>query len=289
MTSIPSLVLNRIESRLKVISKGFVPASGGCINNGGELVTTRGSFFTKWNSASRYPKMLEAEASGLKVLRSAKCIHVPDVLYVDEVDDTQFIVMEFIRRSGRKGNYWTILGERLASLHKNSNDAFGLDHDNYIGSLPQRNAAKKNWIDFFVEQRLEVQISLANRNSGIDNSLRKNFELLFKKLPDLLPNEIPALLHGDLWSGNLMVNELGEPALIDPAVYFGCREAELAFTTLFSGFENEFYNTYDNVFPLQPGFKNRIDIYNLYPLLVHANLFGGGYINQVNRIVKSLI
>lgn len=289
MHQIPQLVRQWLEEKLSVRSEGFVPASGGCINHGGEWITDKGSFFIKWNEKTRYPEMFAAEAEGLKLLHSKKCIHIPEVLIVDAINDVQFIVMEFIR-SGRKKNYYSKqLGEQLAALHKKTNEFFGLNYDNYIGSLPQHNAKKKTWFDFFITQRLEIQLTLAEKNNLVTSVLQKNFELLYKKLPELLPVETPALLHGDLWSGNLMVDENGEPCLIDPAVYYGHREAELAFSTLFGGFETEFYDAYNSAFPLQAGFETRIDLYNLYPLLVHANLFGGGYIHQVTRIVQKVL
>lgn len=282
----PISVKGHVENHLHCKVTGFRPASGGCINHGGELVTDKGSYFLKWNDAHRYTGMFGAESKGLTLLDSAKCIHIPKVVLVDEVEDKQFIVMEFVRAAHPKKNYWALLGERLAQLHRNTNTQFGLDHDNYIGSLHQSNFFHKDWIQFFIEQRLDKQVSLAERNSRMEKGQRSRFATLYKKLPELLPAENPALLHGDLWSGNVMVNEKGEPCLIDPAVYFGHREIELAFTRLFGGFGSEFYEAYVASFPLLPGFTDRVDIYNLYPLMVHVNLFGGGYLQQAERILK---
>jgi protein-ribulosamine 3-kinase len=289
MPTMPLVVCSLIERNLSVKINGFHPASGGCINSGGELITSSGSYFIKWNDANRYPDMFQTEMKGLRLLASAKCISVPEVFGVYTDGGTQLIVMEFIQSSHRQKNFWTLLGEQLAALHKNSNTEYGLDHDNYIGSLPQRNSHKARWIDFFIEERLEFQLLLAEKNNRVEASLRRQFEALYKKLPELLPNENPSLLHGDLWSGNLMVNHKGEPALIDPAVYYGHREAELAFTQLFGGFKVEFYEAYHGTFPLFPGFRERVDIYNLYPLMVHTNLFGGGYLNQVKGIFHQVL
>lgn len=286
MSQIPRSILRHIEIELSAKITGNSSIGGGCINQASELITDKGNFFMKWNTAQQFPGMFTSEARGLRLLQSKKCIDIPGVIVNDEVENYQFIVLEFIRGRNQRKNFWQTLGERLAALHRNTYHQFGLDHDNYIGALPQQNTWADSWPEFFIHQRLDVQLALYQKNNTSEVSLRKRFELLYRKLPDLLPEEKPALLHGDLWSGNLMVNEAGEPALIDPAVYYGHREAELAFTRLFGGFNAEFYASYHDSFPFEPGIDSRIDIYNLYPLMVHANLFGGGYINQVNSIIQ---
>jgi fructosamine-3-kinase len=286
MINLPTTLQTYISEKLSRSVKAFHPASGGCINHGGELVTTEGSYFLKWNDCERYPQMFEKESKGLRLLKAANCMDVPEVVHVGEAADLQFIIMSFVKSGRRAKNYWLLLGEQLANLHRNTNTHFGLDHDNYIGSLIQKNQRKENWIEFFIQYRLEAQLALAEGNKKITSDIRKQFELLYKKLPDLFPQEKPALLHGDLWSGNVMINERGEPTLIDPAVYYGHREAELAFTQLFGGFEPEFYQAYHEAFPIGKGFDSRANLYNLYPLLVHVNLFGGGYLQQVLSILR---
>jgi protein-ribulosamine 3-kinase len=285
----PSLITAVAGKILNTSVTGFRPASGGCINHGGELITDQGSYFVKWNDLERYPGMFRAEAKGLQLLRAAKCVDVPEVIRVHEEAGQQVIVMQFILSSAPQRNYWSMLGEQLAALHRQSNEQFGLDHDNYIGSLPQRNTPHNSWIEFFLRERLGVQLELAERNGLADSRVRIRFDKLYSKLAGIFPEEKPALLHGDLWSGNLIVNRKGEPCLIDPAVYYGHREAELAFTQLFGGSSNTYYDAYHNAFPLEPGFHNRAEIYNLYPLLVHANLFGGGYLQQAERILKRYV
>ena len=289
MSSVPNTLQQHITEKLSWSVKAFHPASGGCINQGGELVTAEGSYFLKWNYLQRYPQMIEMESNGLSLLKSANCIGVPEVIHVGKSGDLQFIILSFVKSGRRAKNYWSLLGERLANLHRHTHTHFGLDQNNYIGSLIQNNFAKQNWLEFFVEQRLEVQLTLAERNGKIKADIRKQFEQLYQKLPGLFPLEKPALLHGDLWSGNVMINEQGEPTLIDPAVYYGDREAELAFTQLFGGFEQEFYQAYHEVFPLTKGFDSRTDLYNLYPLLVHVNLFGGRYLQQVENILRKYV
>lgn len=269
--------------------KNFTPASGGCINHGGRITTSAGDYFLKWNDARRFPAMFEAEAKGLELLRAPGVITIPEVLGAGERGSYQFMVMSFVEQQGRSARYWHMLGERLASLHRVTHSSFGLDHDNYIGSLRQWNKPHASWIDFFIGQRLRVQLALALKDGLLDSGSLLKFEALFKQLPDLLPSEGPSLLHGDLWSGNLITDGKGEPCLIDPAVYFGHREADLAMTQLFGGFDDAFLDSYHHSFPLTPGFRERFDLYNLYPLLVHVNLFGGSYAGQVNSILKKFI
>lgn len=289
IASIPIAIQHELETLLKAELKTFSFCSGGCINNGGKLVTSKGDYFLKWNDREKFPKMFEAEASGLKLLARPEVIRIPEVILSGEADHWQFLLLEFIDEKGKSSSYWQNLGTQLAELHRNTSDHFGLDHNNYIGSLRQINTPARNWIDFFAEQRLEVQIKLAVDNKKTGSEIARLFESLRKKLSDLLPVEKPSLLHGDLWSGNLITDSKGEPCLIDPAVYYGHREAELAFTTLFGGFSTNFYESYESNFPLIPGYKDRFDIYNLYPLMVHVNLFGGGYASQVVAILRNVV
>lgn len=270
----------------EVILLEFQALGGGCISLGGKVKTSEGDFFVKWNDAMKFPGMFEAEANGLNLLRQAQAIDIPEVIDNNVVDRLQFIVLEFIGSQHRSKNFWKTLGSDLALLHRQTHFMAGLDHNNYMGSLPQFNTLNESWVNFFIEQRLQVQVKLAVNSGLLEASIIDTFESLYKKLPDFFPTEKPSLLHGDLWNGNLLVNEKGEPCLIDPATYYGHREVDLAMTQLFGGFDDEFYETYMETFPLQPGYQKRFDIYNLYPLLVHVNLFGGSYLSQVNHILK---
>jgi fructosamine-3-kinase len=228
--------------------------------------------------------MFEAEAHGLNLLADKGLITIPHVIKYGCNDGKAYLLLEFIQSAYRQKHYWKSLGEQLAKLHRNTHGSFGLHFNNFIGALPQSNECMPSWIDFFVEKRLKVQAGLAYYNGLVGKDLLKKFERLYEKLPSILPEEQPALLHGDLWSGNVMVNSEGLPCLIDPAVYYGNREIELAFTQLFGGFDDDFYQAYQATFPLLPDFDERIEIYNLYPLLVHVNLFGRSYLSGVERL-----
>ncbi len=288
MNGIPSEVEQACRRILgsSVSVERFQSVGGGCINHGGKLKTSSGDFFFKWNDAKKYPGMFEAEAKGLRILKQHAKIHIPEVIGWFEESPFQGIILEFVESKSKSRSYWTELGSQLASLHRNSSDVFGLDHPNYIGSLKQFNNASSSWITFFIEQRLEVQLNLAIDADHFDRSIVKSFQKLYQELPSIFPNEKPALLHGDLWSGNVITTSDGKPCLIDPAIYYGHREAEISFTQLFGGFDDMFYHSYHENYALAPGFDDRIDIYNLYPLLVHVNLFGGSYVSQVKSIIK---
>jgi protein-ribulosamine 3-kinase len=286
LTAIPAEAAKMISDQTNLKITGFSFVGGGCINHGGKLDTTSGAYFLKWNDALKYPGMFQAEALGLSVLRTSNAIRIPQVINVGQTRSHQYIVLEFIESAPKHKDYWPNLGRSLASLHQINARAFGLDHNNYIGSLRQDNNQHPRWADFFIEQRLDAQLKLAVHKKLADTSLVQQFERLYKKLPAIFPQEKPSLLHGDLWSGNLITDEHGQPCLIDPAVNYGHREAELAFTHLFGGFDPQFYEAYEEIFPLQPGFTQRMDLYNLYPLLVHANLFGQSYIAQIKSVLR---
>jgi len=293
LQDIPSHVQHGVRSLLNTKGRidliNFSFSGGGCINQGGRLRTTSGDFFLKWNAAKNFPSMFEAEAKGLQLLRDATVIDTPEVIGFGEEGISQFLILAFIEQEPPSNQYWKNLGRQLALLHQVTGDSFGLDHDNYIGSLKQLNQRNSSWVNFFIEQRLNTQLKLAADAGLMDGAWIKNFELLYSKLPSLLPEEKPSLLHGDLWSGNLISNEKGEPCLIDPALYYGSRETDLAMTRLFGGFSNAFYVAYEETFPLLSGYAKRVDLYNLYPLLVHLNLFGGGYLKSIIAILKSFI
>ena len=262
------------------------PIGGGCINNALRLETNRGAFFLKWNQKFAFPGMLEAEAKGLQILQAGMTIKIPDVIVAGESASYQFLVLEFISSIERRSDFWETFGRGLAQLHRLSSATFGLDHDNYIGSLPQRNDRATDWKTFFFEKRLYPQLKKAIDTGLLGSQDHRSVERLEQIFSDIFDHEPPSLLHGDLWSGNFMTGENGEAVILDPAVYYGHREMDLAMSQLFGGFSTQFYEAYQEEFPLSDGLKaERMDICNLYPLLVHVNLFGSSYATQVQGIL----
>lgn len=261
------------------------PVGGGSINTALLLQTDKGRFFLKQNKARRYPGMFEAEARGLRLLSGAGTFVVPQVIAAGAAGDEAFLLMTFLGRGLPAENGWREAGRRLAQLHRLTHESFGLDHDNYIGSLPQSNRAHPDWPSFFAEERILAQVKMAYDDRRLTAAVVKQAEKLCQRLDEIFPAEKPALLHGDLWSGNFMFSGAG-PAVYDPAVYFGHRETDLAMTQLFGGFDAEFYEGYQEEFPLEKNWRRRTDYSNLYPLLVHVNLFGGGYISDVQAILR---
>lgn len=256
--------------------------TGGDINQVYLLETDEGPWVIKINNAQHYPGMFQAEAAGLELLRNSNSFKIPQVRGEGLFEDITYLLLEFIPEGRGDTNFWPSFGEQLAQLHRNSDIHFGLDHDNYIGSLPQKNEREDNVVDFYIRQRLRPQIELAKKQ-GFPLENYSSFE---KRLPLLLPLEEPALLHGDLWSGNYMVSENGAAVLIDPAVSYGPREMDLAMMQLFGGFPSTVFDSYNEAFPLPTGWEDRIPLWQLYYLLVHLNLFGAGYLGQVEGIIR---
>ncbi len=267
----------------------LVPVYGGDINQSYKIKTSHGDFFIKLNDAQLFPGMFEKEAHGLQAIQKTGSIRVPRVVKCGETGDTAFLLMEYIEEGKKAGNFWENFGRQLADMHRHTEKFYGFYEDNYIGSLLQFNTPDPSWVNFYIEQRLKPQIKMAANNQKLDIDMLDAFERLFDKLHDLLPDEFPHLLHGDLWNGNFLTAKDGTPVLIDPAVYYGNREVDLAMTKLFGGFDEKFYQAYNEAYPLLSGWEERIPIYQLYPLLVHVNLFGGGYADSIRRILKPLV
>ncbi|REE05740.1 fructosamine kinase family protein [Marinoscillum furvescens] len=262
--------------------------SGGCINNAVKTVTNEGTYFIKFND-NIDEDMFEKEALGLSLLKAANHLQIPDVIGIGQVGPNHYIILEHINKAAPSADFWEDFGQNLAKLHRQTAPTFGLDHNNYIGKLPQRNDQEPGWLDFFIQHRLEVQLGLALYNDHIDEAFANRFRQIYPILPGIIPEEPPAMLHGDLWSGNFMVGPGGKACLFDPAVYYGHREIELAFTKLFGGFDPAFYHGYHEQYPVEPGFDQRMDIYNLYPLLVHVNLFGTSYLTGVEATLRRFL
>lgn len=260
--------------------------AGGSISEAREVKTNKGSFFLKFNDYSQGLAMFQAEADGLKRLNETECITVPEVITLGKIRDRSYIILDFLRKGNPTAESRTDFGRSLAAMHRYSYEKYGLSNDNYIASLEQNNTYSESWTEFFISQRLEALLRIATDDGLADYSCTLKFSRLFLKLESLLPREKPALLHGDLWNGNFMFTEQGRVAVFDPAVYYGHREMDIAMTTLFGGFGQEFYNSYNESFQLEKGWEERLDIHNLYPLLVHLVLFGRSYLPDIMRILS---
>ena len=262
------------------------PVAGGCIHRCFILEGGGRRYFAKTNDRSALDTFA-AEADGLAALAAAGA-RVPAPLCRGQADEHAFLVLEHLELRGN-GNY-AVLGRALATVHSVHGEAFGWHRDNYIGRTTQLNRRSPSWSDFWREARLEPQLELARKN-GFGRSLLKKGEQLAEAVPGLLSEHAAAasLLHGDLWSGNAGFLADGAPVLFDPAVYWGDREADLAMTELFGGFPQDFYSAYAKAAPLDPGYAVRKTLYNLYHVLNHANLFGGGYATQAERMIERLL
>ncbi len=259
--------------------------SGGCIHHVFEVRHNTKRFCIKVNKAEYFP-MFQAEMEGLQALGQTQCLRVPQPYKADIEGDFSFLLMEFIEEGQRGKRFWDTFAAGLACLHRHSSDYFGWHSDNFIGILPQKNRLCEDWTTFYVSNRIEPLTKQAFDKGLLQKQDLRAMERLCAKVSQYFPEEPPALLHGDLWGGNYLIDKKGNPVLIDPAVYYGHREMELAFTTLFGGFSQRFYDAYQEHFPLQPGFNERKPLYNLYYLLVHLVLFGEAYLNSVRNILQ---
>jgi fructosamine-3-kinase len=263
--------------------------SGGSINSCSRFESAIGPLFVKHGDASSLA-MFQAEAAGLAELARARAVRVPEVQAVGEQYGTAFLALEWIDLTAGSANSETRLGELLAAQHRITQEKFGWHRDNTIGSTPQSNRATDDWVEFLREQRLMPQLALAKDN-GAGADLLDAGQLLCERVADFFVSYRPApsLLHGDLWGGNWGSDASGAPVLFDPAVYYGDREADLAMTRLFGGFGAPFYAAYNAAWPLEAGAETRVTLYNLYHVLNHFNLFGGGYLRQALGMIQRLL
>jgi fructosamine-3-kinase len=261
---------------------------GGDINQTFQLQTNIGSFFLKLNKDT-LKDMFEKEFSGLQLLLQTGSIKIPEPVIHGKFENNVFLVTEFIQKGNLQKNFWQTFAQQLAMLHQHTNDMFGLAVDNYIGSLYQQNIFCETWPKFYATQRILPLTELAFNRHTFRRQELQIIEKLCTRFNDLFPHEKASLLHGDLWSGNFMCNQQGMPVLYDPAVYYGNREMDIAMSLLFGGFNKSFYAEYNEAFPLQHGWKERVKLCQLYPLLVHLILFGGHYYKSVMEIAKAYL
>ena len=278
-----------LEKILSESIKSISSVSGGCIADSRKLELESGKVFFLKRIRNSCSRIFDSEKTGLEELRKSGAVNVPEVVR----KGTDFLLLQWIEAVNNNSNYsMEMLGRQFAKLHRYRVKKYGFYEDNFIGYTPQLNKPSKegslNWATFYAENRLAYQTSLAVKNGYASLKMRKLMDNLIKKVPDLISGteEEPSLLHGDLWSGNYLIDKMGVPWLIDPAVYYGHREADLAMTSLFGGFSNTFYSAYKSAYPISPGYAEREPLYQLYHLLNHLNLFGSCYYGQVISILK---
>jgi fructosamine-3-kinase len=261
---------------------------GGCINQSTSITDGKRTYFVKVNDASE-SEMFAAEAEGVREMWETQTIRVPKPVCWGTADSSAYIVFDWLELGGRGGSQvWEQMGRQLAAMHRHSGRGqFGWHRNNTIGATPQINTWMSDWAKFFAEYRIRYQLDLARQKGG-------NFsggDRLVKKIPELLADRDPqpSLIHGDLWSGNAAVTADGEPVILDPATYYGDREADIAMTELFGGFPSAFYRGYNEAWALDEGYQRRKTLYNLYHVINHFNLFGGGYGSQAERMIRQLV
>ena len=262
---------------------------GGCIANATRIETNRGPLFLKWQPVAE-ADALRAEAEGLHALREAESpLIIPHVRFQGVSDEAAaaILVMDWVEAAPPTPRFWERFGADLAALHRHTAVQYGFEDSNVIGRLPQRNEWCDHWPEFFAERRLAPQVERARALGRWQQAWDRPMEHLLASLEDLLPDQPPAsILHGDLWSGNFIASRNDTAALVDPAAYHGDRETDLAMTELFGGFDARFYDSYRSAWPLERGYADRRDLYNLYHLINHLNHFGAGYASSVDRVLR---
>ncbi len=280
------MIPEQVEEWLRKEGFGTIDSSkgvgGGCINNGVRLKTSSTKQFFLKTNANCPPDMFACEVAGLKALIVDGGPRVPEP-YLHGPD---FLLMEDLAPSRSISNYWELFGQQMAVLHNHTHNRFGFESDNYIGSTPQPNPWLEDGYQFYSEHRFRYQAELASRRGLLNRDEEAAVLTLADKLPELIPDQPPSILHGDLWSGNATSDSKGQPAIIDPAAYYGWAEADLAMMVLFGSPGERFWEAYHDSRALEKGWRSRFDLYNLYHLLNHLNLFGRGYHGQVMRTVR---
>lgn len=262
--------------------------SGGCINQTWKIIDSSNKhWFIKENQPSLL-RMFAAEAEGLQEIQNSNSIRAPNPVCYGQTDDFSYLVLEYISMRGGINQYAT--GEQLARMHQKTHSLFGWGQENTIGSTPQINTQLADWPSFWKEQRLLFQLKLAHKKGYSDSDYETGMKLA-ENLKAFFSNyqPVPSLLHGDLWGGNCSTDLDNNPVIFDPALYYGDREADIAMTELFGGFDQKFYSAYNAAYPLDPGYKTRKTLYNLYHILNHYNLFGGGYASQAAAMSRQLL
>ncbi len=285
---LPPAIQTRLFSETGIQLAGARSISGGDINQAALLTAHDGKqYFIKYNRGAYAAEMLRTEALGLRALGAPGVIAVPRLVAQGNTPEGwAWLMLEYIAPGHRSRTFWENFGRSLAALHRYNAGQYGFDHDNFIGSLLQANPRYDAWSEFYAEARLCPQMRTAIERGLLNATDERRLNALCSRLPSICPGEPPALIHGDLWGGNFLCNERSMPVLIDPAACFAHREMDLAMSRLFGGFDPVFYESYQSAWPLVPGFEERMEVYQLYYLLVHVNLFGGGYVSPARGILE---
>lgn len=281
MTNFKEILQERLGEAIKSINS----ISGGDINDVYKIITNQNTYVLKVNRKDLFSKMFKKEKLGLETLARAS-VKTPKVILSFSDAEHQYLLLEFMEEKEINSIFWKNFAKDLAKIHSTTSKYFGLDHSNYIGSLHQDNSEKNTWETFFIENRIKPLVKIAFDRNRLDRNHLNHFGNLYAQLNEILPKEKPSLLHGDLWGGNLMKGKNQTPVFIDPAIYFGHREMDIAMTQLFGGFDNSYLGHYNEIFPMENGWEKRIKIYNLYPNLVHLILFGRSYLGGIERVIR---
>lgn len=297
---LPSTIHRKFESLLNESIIETKRISGGSISHAMRINTNKTSYFLKWNTHGA-PDQFRQEGIGLRALAQAQQdalqpLRIPRVIYVpseaQSLEDNlpPFLVLEWIETGRPDTTFDERLGAGLASLHRMSSREFGFTQHTYCGVSKQDNRWRKRWEDFYAQQRIAPLVRVAHNQHGLSKGQLRTFEILIKRLPEwIATDEVPALIHGDLWYGNVLETASGPPALIDPAVSYSHREAELGMMDLFGGFNTKVWSSYQSHYPLSSGWRDRLPLYALYHVLNHFVIFGGAYGDQAYRIAKRFV
>ncbi|MFZ4632920.1 MAG: fructosamine kinase family protein [Saprospiraceae bacterium] len=264
------------------------PVAGGDVNRAYRVECDSGRFLLlKYNNSPEAADMFRTEALGLALLGASRVIRVPRVVYRGmDRENRAYLLLEYVEKGHRTPLFWQQFGQSLTNLHGNTSDRFGFAHDNYIGRLPQSNIRHYRWSHFYAQERLIPQMEMAIQRNRLTSADARLLDLLCNRLDSICPEEPPALIHGDLWNGNVLCDPYGQTVLIDPSASFSHREMDLAMAQLFGGFHASFFDSYHNAWPLEPGLSERVSVYQLYYILVHVNQFGGSYIQDARKILQ---
>ena len=281
------VIMRALGTSLDIKTLQFI--SGGLVNQAVYTDTSKGKLFIKFNE-DRPPKMFDAEERGLAMIReNVPELYVPKVVHTGKVANRNVLVMEYLQEQYPNNQFWEKLGYGVAAMHKVNSPNAGLAFDNFNGPLAQKNTPSTDWSNFFFEHRLRAQFGLAFYNQIIPKDYLQKLETLQKAFEKLYTKAVFSLLHGDFWRGNILTGKNQQPCIFDPAVYFGDREVDLATAKLLGGFQDLFFEAYQEKYPLEYGAKERMEIYSLYPLMIQVNLYGSSYLNRIDSILKKYI